>query len=78
MDQVRVILTNDACHMDLVPDAIARRIDEKVKEISHIDLNDYYTKNEIDALLKDEVEEAMTNAGYVNEVDDLILQGGNA
>lgn len=29
-DKVRVILTNDACHNDLVPDAVARRIDDKV------------------------------------------------
>ena len=78
MDQVRVILTNDACHVDLVPDVIARRIDEKVKEISQIDLNDYYTKQEVDALLKDEVEEVASRLGYVNEADDLILHGGNA
>jgi hypothetical protein len=32
-DKVRVILTNDSCHDDLVPDAVARRIDEKIKTI---------------------------------------------
>ena len=46
MDKVRVILTNDNCHTDLVPDVIARRIDEKIKLISGVDLNDYYTKTE--------------------------------
>lgn len=34
MDKVRVILTNDACHNDLVEDAVARRIDEKVSAVS--------------------------------------------
>lgn len=32
-DKVRVLLTNDDCHNDLVPDAVARRIDEKVASI---------------------------------------------
>jgi hypothetical protein len=30
---VRVILTNDTCHNDLVPDAVARRIDEKIAAV---------------------------------------------
>ena len=33
-EKVRVILTNDACHNDLVPDAVARRIDEKVAAVN--------------------------------------------
>ena len=33
MDKVRVILTNDNCHTDLVPDVIARRIDEKINSM---------------------------------------------
>ena len=33
-DKVRVILTNDTCHDDLVPDAVARRIDEKVATVN--------------------------------------------
>lgn len=33
-DKVRVILTNDACHDDLVPDAVARRIDDKVSAVN--------------------------------------------
>jgi hypothetical protein len=78
MDQVRVILTNDSCHTDLVPDIIARRIDEKVKEISQIDLNDYYTKTEVDLLLREEVESAASNLGFVNEADEIVLNGGNA
>ena len=46
-DKVRVILTNDSCHDDLVPDAVARRIDEKIKtidtpeaELYKVDFND--------------------------------------
>jgi hypothetical protein len=34
MDKVRVILTNDSCHNDLVPDVVARRIDTKVLEVT--------------------------------------------
>jgi hypothetical protein len=34
MDKVRVLLTNDACHNDLVPDAVARRIDDKVAKVT--------------------------------------------
>lgn len=80
MDQVRVILTNDSCHTDLVPDVIARRIDEKIKLISGVDLNDYYTKEEVNALLtnKEIIGQAVESLGYVNEVDELILNGGNA
>lgn len=33
-DKVRVILTNNACHDDLVPDAVARRIDDKTSAIN--------------------------------------------
>jgi hypothetical protein len=29
-DKVRVILTNDTCHNDLVPDVVARRIEDKI------------------------------------------------
>jgi hypothetical protein len=45
-DKVRVILTNDACHDDLVPDAVARRIDEKVAaiDIPEVDLTGYATE----------------------------------
>ena len=45
-DKVRVILTNDACHDDLVPDAVARRIDDKIKaiDIPKTDLTGYATE----------------------------------
>ena len=78
MDQVRVILTNDSCHTDLVPDVIARRIEDKIKIISGLD--NYYTKEEVNALLtnKEVVGEAVSSLGYVNEADELILDGGNA
>ena len=38
-DKVRVILTNDACHNDLVPDAVARRIDDKVNIVNNLITN---------------------------------------
>ena len=41
-DKVRVILTNDACHNDLVPDAVARRIDDKVTVVAKT-INDLST-----------------------------------
>lgn len=51
-DKVRVILTNDTCHDDLVPDAVARRIDEKVAAIdaSNIDLSEYAKKSDIPSI----------------------------
>lgn len=71
MDQVRVVLTNDKCHTDLVPDVIARRIDEKVKEISQIDLNDYYTKEEVNALIpsSETLQNIMKEAGFTTSED---------
>lgn len=51
MDKVRVILTNDACHNDLVPDAVARRIDEKVAEIVIPDVSEFVTESAVDTLL---------------------------
>ena len=82
MDQVRVILTNDKCHTDLVPDVIARRIDEKVKEISQIDLNDYYTKEEVNALIPSSatIQDIVKEAGFTtaNEVEDIIKNQGFA
>lgn len=80
MDKVRVILTNDKCHTDLVPDVIARSIDEKIKAISGIDFSNYYTKDEVNALLtdKDVIGQAVSELGYVNETDAIVLDGGNA
>ena len=61
-EKVRVILTNDACHNDLVPDAVARRIDEKVSSISipEVDLSDYAKKDEIPSI------EGLATEEYVN------------
>ena len=36
IDKVRVILTNDECHDDLVPDAVARRIDDKISDVNTV------------------------------------------
>ena len=62
-DKVRVILTNDACHDDLVPDAVARRIDEKVKaiEIPEYDLSGYALKSEIPSV------DGLASETYVQE-----------
>ena len=49
-DKVRVILTNDGCHNDLVPDAVARRIDEKV---AGVDLSTYATKTYVQGLVEE-------------------------
>ena len=45
-NKVRIILTNDACHNDLVPDAVARRIDEKISaiHIPEVDFSGYATE----------------------------------
>lgn len=58
VDKVRVILTNDACHTDLVPDAVARRIEEK---ITQIDIPTVPTK----------VSELENDAGYLTEHQSL-------
>lgn len=62
-DKVRVILTNDACHTDLVPDAIARRIDDKIKaiEIPKYDLSEYAKKTDIPSVT------GLATEQYVNE-----------
>jgi hypothetical protein len=45
-------LTNDACHNDLVPDVVARRIDDKIKalEIPDYDLSLYALKSELPSI----------------------------
>ena len=45
-NKVRIILTNDSCHTDLVPDAVARRIDEKIAtiHIPEVDFSGYATE----------------------------------
>lgn len=54
-DKVRVILTNDACHDDLVPDAVARRIDDKIKaiDIPKTDLTGYATEEYVNTAISD-------------------------
>lgn len=96
-DKVRVILTNDSCHNDLVPDAVARRIDEKVAAVEvpsivglateefvnrkiaeaeladkEADLEAYYTKSEVDALIPEvptKVSELENDASYITSAD---------
>ena len=66
MDKVRVILTNDACHTDLVPDVVARSIDYKIKKALNGDTNldNYYTKIEVDSKF---LTEAQVDA-HINQV----------
>lgn len=54
VDKVRVILTNDTCHNDLVPDPIARRIDEKIGSINipEVDLSNYATQTYVQELIE--------------------------
>ena len=47
-DKVRVILTNDNCHDDLVPDAVARRIDDKIKAIEIPSVDGLVSKDYVD------------------------------
>ena len=71
-DKVRVILTNDTCHDDLVPDAVARRIDDKIKaiEIPEYDLSGYALKSDIpshDGLATKEDIKDLASTTYVDE-----------
>lgn len=43
LDSIRIILTNDACHNDLVPDATARRIEAKIAEVNTVLEQNYIT-----------------------------------
>lgn len=36
-DKLRIILTNDTCHDDLIPDPVARRIDDKVSGLASLE-----------------------------------------
>lgn len=77
-NKVRIILTNDACHNDLIPDAIARRIDEKIAQAqldgAEVDLSNYATKSDLEGLATEEyVDEAI-----VDTIEMLVLHGGNA
>ena len=77
-NKVRIILTNDACHNDLIPDAIARRIDEKIAQAqldgAEVDLSNYATKSDLEGLAtEDYVDDAI-----VDTIEMLVLHGGNA
>jgi hypothetical protein len=74
--KVRIILTNDTCHNDLVPDAIARRIDNKVTGLAtesfvsskiaeaqlggEVDLSNYATKEDIKTFISEVPSEYVT------------------
>ena len=64
MEKVRVILTNDSCHDDLVPDAVARRIDDKIKSINipETDLTGYATE----VFVATKIAEAQLSGGDIN------------
>ena len=68
MDKVRVILTNDSCHNDLVPDAIARRIEEKVAAITIPSTDSFATKEYVDeAIANVEIPETSLENYYTKE-----------
>ena len=69
MDKVRVILTNDACHNDLVPDAIARRIDDKINaiEVPEVNLENYYTKSEVEEEIVTELTKKADNIVFTTD-----------
>ena len=72
-DKVRVILTNDSCHDDLVPDAVARRIDEKVAAVeSQIPvLDNYATKQDVtDAIANIDIPEVSLENYYTKAETD--------
>lgn len=62
-DKVRVILTNNVCHDDLVPDAVARRIDEKTSSIANTvtNITNQIQNIENNYVTKDTVTEVVTS-----------------
>ena len=62
LDKVRVILTNDSCHDDLVPDAVARRIDTKVNSVNTVVNN---ISKQINTIEETYVTNATLEANYV-------------
>lgn len=67
-DRVRVLLTNDECHNDLVPDVVARRIESKLAELE-VKIEDKYAT--IDSTVtKEELEESV---GAI--VEDKLMSG---
>lgn len=72
MDTVSVVFTNDKCHSDLVPNEVAKRIDEKIKQALNGDTNldNYYTKTEVDSkFLTEEQVDAHINQIITDAVD---------
>lgn len=64
-DKVRVILTNDSCHDDLVSDAVARRIDNKVGSVNSVVNN---ITEQVQNIQENYVtEEYLTNTYVTNE-----------
>ena len=66
MDKVRLILTNDECHNDLIADPIARHIDKKVEDVKSTVEAQYATKEE--AVTKKELEDIITGGITVNSI----------
>jgi 1,4-alpha-glucan branching enzyme len=67
MDKVRLILTNDECHNDLVADPVARYIDKKVEDTKIFIETQYATKEEV--ITKEEVENIVSEGVKVNAID---------
>ncbi len=61
-DKVRVILTNDACHNDLVPDAVARRIEEKIAAV------DYVTTTTVEKIIDEKIEDVINDGATVSSI----------
>lgn len=71
MDKIRIILTNDSCHNDLVEDAVARRIEEKVGamgdelkthlETNYVTVEQAVTKEELSEEVKTHIEDVLDN-----------------
>ena len=59
MDKVRLILTNDNCHNDLIADPIARYVDNKTSEI-HTVLEDYATTDDVATIIDDKLKDGVS------------------
>ena len=66
-DKVRVLLTNDECHNDLVPDIVARRIESKLAELEtkieekYATIDSTVTKEELEESVGTVVEDKLTS-----------------
>lgn len=76
LDSIRIILTNDACHNDLVPDTTARRIDAKIAEVNttleqnYITIDQGVTKEELTTEVR-----TVIDAEVEQIIDDKIAAG---